>query len=218
MAPPRRRRWLTAALVALGVLAVAAVILHAPLLRILGAWLVVDDRLTPADAIVVLAGGTPNLEIAAAALFRRGLAPRIILSRQATPAHHAALMKLGLRPHDYQTEARLVLEGGSVPPPAIIALQEPVKITETELALVHETARAGGYRRVILVTSSDHSRRVGMIWARQSGPRVEALVHAVRGESFSPDRWWRDRRMSELLLHEYLGILALALGISHLMK
>lgn len=218
MAPPRRRRWLTAALVALAILAVAAVVLHAPVLRILGAWLVVDDRLTPADAIVVLAGGTPNREIAAAALFRQGLAPRIILSRAATLSHHAALMKLGLRPHDWQTEARLVLEGQGVPPPAIIALQEPVKITETELRLVYETGRASGYRRVILVTSSDHSRRVGMIWARQSGARVEGLLHAVPDESFSPDRWWQDRRMFELVLHEYLGILALALGISHLMK
>jgi uncharacterized SAM-binding protein YcdF (DUF218 family) len=202
-----------------GALAVAAAVaLHVPLLRLVGGWLVVDDPLSPADAIVVLAGGTPGREIEAAALYRRGLAPRVVLSRPVTPPNHLALMKLGIRAHDWPTEARLVLQGEGVPATAIVALQTVVKRTEAELAVVHETARASGYRRLILVSSSDHGRRLSMIWARQPRPRVEALVHSVHDASFAPDRWWRERRMFELVLHEYLGILALSLGISHLMN
>jgi hypothetical protein len=56
-----------------------------------------------------------------------------------------------------------------------------------------------------------------MIWADVGGP-VEARVHSVRDETFAPDGWWRDRRMFELLLHEYLGIAAYRLGISPHLK
>jgi uncharacterized SAM-binding protein YcdF (DUF218 family) len=213
----RRRRSFALAAGAFVVLTVTALFFHAWLLRGLGAWLVVSEPLRPADAIVVLAGGTPQREIAAADLFRQGLAPRVVLSLALIPRHHAALVGLGIRPHEPQAEARLVLEGHGVPASAILALKVPVKITEAELALVRETVEAAGLRRVILVSSADHGRRIKMIWADVGGS-VEALVYSVRDETFLPDRWWRDRRMIELLLHEYLGITAYRLGISHLVK
>lgn len=213
----RGRRRLALAAGGFVVLTVAALFFHAWLLRGLGAWLVVSEPLLPADAIVVLAGGTPYREIAAADLFRQGLAPRVVLSLALVPRHHAALVQLGIRLHEPQAEARLVLERHGVPASAILALRVPVKITEAELARVREAAEAAGLRRVILVSSADHGRRIKMIWADVGGP-VEARVHSVRDETFVPDRWWRDRRMFELLLHEYLGITAYRLGISHPVK
>jgi len=213
----RGRRRLALAAGAFVVLTVAALFFHAWLLRGLGAWLVVSEPLLPADAIVVLAGGTPFREMAAADLFRQGLAPRVVLSLALIPRPHAALMQLGIRLHEPQAEARLVLEKHGVPASAILALRVPVKITEAELALVRATAEAAGLRRVILVSSADHGRRIKMIWADVGGP-VEARVHSVRDETFAPDGWWRDRRMFELLLHEYLGIAAYRLGLSPFLK
>src|SRR3972149_6202140 len=75
---------------------------HVPLLRGLGQWLVVEDALARADAIVVVAGSTPTNEEAGAALYRAGWAPRVILSRPATPARRVRLMELGVRPLDLQ--------------------------------------------------------------------------------------------------------------------
>lgn len=214
--PVRRSiRWLAAASAGLALLALAASLFHVPVLRAVGGWLVVSDQLVPADAIVVLAGGTPASELEAAELYRRGLAPRVILSRASMSSNHMGLMRLGIRRHSFQTEARLVLEKRGVPADAIVDLTQWVRITETELRLVRQTAAALGYRRLILITSPDHTRRVKMIWSRLPPHGVEGLAHATPGAVFSPEDWWRYRRTFELVLHEYLGIGALALGISH---
>ena len=213
----RRSRWLLGTLVALAG-AVAPAAAHAPLLRSLGAWLVVEDPLAAADAIVVVAGSTPTNEEAAAALYRAGWAPRVILSKAVMPARHIRLMHLGVRPLDFQGEARAALQKSGVPSGAIVLVSEAALITESELRLVHALARREGYRRVILVGSADHTRRLRMIWARETGGQIEGLLHPVRDETFSPEEWWRKRRMAELVLHEYLGIAAIALGISDLMK
>jgi uncharacterized SAM-binding protein YcdF (DUF218 family) len=211
----RRRRAVSGVLTALVLLGAAAVLAHGPILRSVGRALVVEDPLGRADAIVVVAGGTPSREAAAAALFREGWAPRIILSNQFTPERVRELIALGIRRVDLQGEARLALEKHGVPAAAIVALGEPVRITETELRLVRETAQARGYRRVILVTSPLHTRRVRLIWAREARGQIEGLVvGARRGEEFAVDGWWRHRRMAEGVLHEYLGLLAIYLGVS----
>ncbi len=210
----RRRRAVSGVVAALALLGAAAVLAHGPILRSVGRALIVEDPLGRADAIVVVAGGTPSREAAAAVLFREGWAPRIILSNQFTPDRVRELIALGIRRTDLQGEARLALEKHGVPAAAIVALGEPVRITETELRLVRETAQARGYGRVILITSPLHTRRVRLIWSREAQGRIEGLVVGARGEEFTVDGWWRRRRMAEAVLHEYLGLLAIYLGVS----
>ena len=214
----RRRRVVGGVLVALCGLIVLLALGHQPILRLVAAALVVEDPLEPADAIVVVAGGTPSREALAATLFREGWAPRLIISRAFTPAQVRELNALGVRPLDLQGESRLALEKYGVAPNRIIALGAPVKTTEPELRLVHQVARADGYRRVILVTSPPHTRRVKLIWSRENREsRIDGIVAAAPNEDFAVDGWWRQRRAAEALLHEYLGLLAIYLRVSPLM-
>lgn len=215
MARPRRLIPLLA--VGLLGLAVAVALLHAPLLRSMARWLWVEDRPERADAIVVLAGGTPRREQAAAALWKDGWAPRVVISRPFQRPELQELIDLGVRRLDLQGEARAVLEKSGVPPDRIIALPEVSTTTEPELALVRDAARRLGYRRVLLVTSPEHTRRVRLTWSRQSHGGPEGLVIAA-AEDFPFEDWWRRRRAAEAVLHEYLGLLVLALGVSHLFK
>lgn len=210
----RPRRALAVVFIGLVVLATGAVLAHQPLLRMVGGALVVEDALQRADAIVVVAGGTPTHEAAAAALFREGWAPRVIVSNDFTPARVRELVALGVRRFDLQGESRRALEAYGVPAAAIIALAAPVRITEAELRVVHQAAVAQGYRRLILLTSPHHTRRVRLIWSREARGEVEGLVVSPRGDPFPVDDWWRRRRMAEAVLHEYLGLLAIYLGIS----
>ncbi|HWM78837.1 MAG TPA: hypothetical protein VNS56_14760, partial [Methylomirabilota bacterium] len=90
---PRARRALRGAAV-LVVLALAIALGHASAFRWLGTALVVEDALKPADAIVVLAGGIPTREAAAAALYRQGLAPRVVVSNQHTPSRVNELIRM----------------------------------------------------------------------------------------------------------------------------
>ena len=77
----RVRRLLPGIAILVAGLVLAVGVWHAPLLRAVGTWLRVEDRLERADAIVVLAGGTPRREATAAALWEGGLG---------APGHHLA--------------------------------------------------------------------------------------------------------------------------------
>ena len=216
---PRRRRIVRGTLLGVFALLLLVAIFHRPLLRLVGAALVVEDPLQHADAIVVVAGGTPSREAVAATLFREGWAPRVVISRPFTTPEGRELNALGVRPLDLQGEARLVLEKYGVAPQRILSLGVSVTTTEPELAVVHDIARADGYRRVILVTSPPHTRRVKVIWSRESArSHIEGLVVAAPNSEFTVDGWWRRRRAAEALLHEYLGLLAIYLGISPLLR
>jgi len=211
---PRTRRRLAVAALLAAVLVVLAVAAHRPVLRLVGRALVVEDALAPADAVVIVAGGIPTREAAAAGLYHRGSAPLVVLSNNFTPDRVRELIALGARRLDYQGESRLVLEKHGVPPDAIVALSVPVKTTEAELRVVAETARTRGWRRVILVTSPQHSRRVKLVWTREASGSIEGLITLVKEDDFPGDGWWRKRRQAEAVLHEYLGLAAIYLGVS----
>ncbi len=200
------------------VLVALAVVAHGPALRLIGRALVVEDPIAKADAIVVVAGGTPSREDAAAALFREGLAPDVVLSNPLTPDRVRQLITMGARRLDYQGESRLVLEQRGVPAQAIVALPQPVKTTEAELKVVGELARSRGWRRVILVTSPQHSRRVKLVWSRQAPADIQSIVRIAQDDDSLDGDWWRQRRAAEAVLHEYLGLAAIYLGISPLLR
>ena len=210
----RARGLAVAALVVIALVVVG----HGSVLRLIGRALVVEDPVAKADAIVVVAGGTPSREEAAARLFREGLAPDVVLSNQFTPDRVRHLITMGARRLDYQGESRVVLEQRGVPAQAIVALSQPVKTTEAELKVVGEAARSRGWRRVILVTSPQHSRRVKLVWTRQAPADIESIVRVAQDDDFLDGDWWRKRREAEAILHEYLGLAAIYLGISPLLK
>ncbi len=205
----RRRPFLTALLVVLALLALVAVA-HRPLLRAAGDALVVNEPASTADAIV--------REARAAALFQAGAAPRVLVSRQFVPGRVQTLIEMGIRPLDFQGESVRVLEKLGVPRDAIVTLDQPVEITETELRQVVAAAKARGWHRVTLVTSGFHTRRVRLIWRREAAGAIEAGIVGAPDECSSADGWWRRRRCSEGVLHEYLGLFALYLNVSSWMR
>ena len=213
----RRRPLLTALLMVLALLALV-VVAHRPLLRAAGHALVVEEPGPPADAIVVVAGGTPSREARAAALFQAGGAPRVLVSRQFVPGRVQTLIEMGIRPLDFQGESVRVLEKLGVPRDAIVTLDRSVEITETELRQVVAAAKVRGWHRVTLVTSSLHARRVRLIWRREAAGAVEAGIAVAPDECSSEDGWWRRRRCSEAVLHEYLGLFALYANVSSWMR
>ena len=188
------------------------------MLRLVARALVVEDPLSKADAIVVVAGDTPAREETAAVLYREGLAPEVVLSNQLTPEGVRELNALGARRLDVQAEARAVLEKRGVPAQAIVALPAPVKMNEAELKVAGEAARARGWRRIILVTSPQHSRRARFVWSQEAPTGIEGLMRVVPADDFLDDAWWHKRRQAEAVLHEYLGLAVIYLGISPYLK
>ena len=202
-----RRRARRIAVVVVGVIVVAiAVRLSLPLV---GAWLVVDDPLAPSDAIFVLEGRTPSREVEAAALYQRGLAPVVGLSLARDPQQIARRVAGMPTP---QEEARSIVLRLGVPERAVILMTREVTNTEEELAAIAEIAHARGFRRIILVSSNSHTRRIRIMWDARHDAAVTALVHPNGYDAFEPGRWWRSRRSLENVLHELGAIVNFKLG------
>jgi len=166
----------------------------------LGAALVVTDALQPSDAIFVLDGGTPVRELEAASLYRLGYAPRVVVAR-GRDAISVARQVSG-EPSRQERAVRVLVHVG---------VQE-VDNTVQELAADFAFATKQGLRRVILVTSANHTRRVRVIWNSRYERRISALVYPTSWEAYDARRWWASRRTMEETIHEALGIVHFMLG------
>lgn len=207
----RSSRWRLLLVLILGT--IGGVLLAPVALRATGRFLVIADPLEPASAIVVMAGETPFRQMAAAHLFQRGLAPRVVLTRESERAWRRKLKDLGLALPEMHELAALVLQRFDVPRGAIDLVSEPAVNTAEELAAIRRFAARQGFGRIIIVSSPEHMRRIRTIWRRAGGPPVEARLHpAAEEDGFNPDHWWTTRVGAERLMHEYFGIINFLLG------
>jgi uncharacterized SAM-binding protein YcdF (DUF218 family) len=175
----------------------------------LGPYLVVADPLGPSDAIFVLAGTGPARLVEAASLYRRGLAPVVVVS---LPPDRLRLARELAGEPPPQDRAVSALVHAGVPREAVARLDRVVDNTAEELGVDFEFAQARNYRRVILVTSPQHTRRVRMIWNAYYQERLPALVHPTPFEDFDTARWWSSSRSLEKGLHEVAAIANFLLG------
>lgn len=201
------RRGLVRGLVVTGGVLVVAAVAVAWGLAHLGHWLVVEDRLERAEAIVVLGGGFPFRAVEGASLYAAGWAPEVWLLRSAAPAREAALARLGLAAISEDVGSRSILERLGVPASAIRVLDGRARNTVEEMRVV--AARLGERvdRPVILITSKPHTRRVRIAWGQVTGSRVRILVRAARDEPFDADHWWRTSGDALAVSREALGLL-----------
>ncbi|MGH7308120.1 MAG: YdcF family protein [Candidatus Rokuibacteriota bacterium] len=178
-------------------------------IRRAGSYLLVVDRLEPSDAIFVLAGTGPTRLVEAATLYHRGLAPLVVVSLP--PDTSRAARELAGEPGPQERALRALTHAG-VPGQAVARLNRVVENTDEELAVDFDYARAQGYRRVILVTSPQHTRRVRMIWDAYYQARLSALVHPTSFEDFDAARWWSSSRSLEKVFYEFAAIAHFWLG------
>jgi uncharacterized SAM-binding protein YcdF (DUF218 family) len=173
-------------------------------LRWAGRFLVVSDPLPPhADAIVLLAGSPPGRLLEAAALYRRGIAQHLVLTRERRPPAAVSLERRGVpvpAPHD---DARRQLLALGVPAEAIVVLHGRAYSTSSEARLIARWACRTRQRSLVVVTSPSHTRRARLILRRVLGPGVHLAVRPADADFFPRRRWWRQRRAGKLVLSEY---------------
>jgi uncharacterized SAM-binding protein YcdF (DUF218 family) len=161
-----------------------------PLLGAAGEFLVVEDPLRSAAAIVVLDGGQPLREQEAANLYAQGWAPRIGITRGAAGGGRAQ-----------------ILEQLGVPASAIdVVDQQPSSTLEEVEVLAAAIGKTD--TPVVLVTSPYHTRRTELDWARATDGEVAGIVRPARQETFDTQSWWRDPQARLRVWHEYLGLAA----------
>jgi uncharacterized SAM-binding protein YcdF (DUF218 family) len=179
------------------------------ILREIASFLIVEDSLEPAAAIVSLGGdGTPPFrEIEAARLYRAGWAPQVVIVRG---AHRQDLQSLQARgnettkqPYELSRET-LIREG--VRASDIILIKDNAHNTFEELQDVFR-ALSAKESPVILVTSKYHTRRTRLTWNQVSRGRSRAIVRAADRDSFDAIPWPQERVVVLAVVREYLAVI-----------
>jgi uncharacterized SAM-binding protein YcdF (DUF218 family) len=193
----------------LGVLILAALVVLGAALLTAPRWLPsvarvlrVEDPLRRADLIVVLSGSVPDRPRYAADLYRAGFAPRVLCASSLT----SDLLEAIGHPMTQAQLSATVLRTYGVPDKNILVFNRSTS-TYQELALVRDTMRSHGWRRVILVSSPTHLRRVRMTWDRLTrGGGPEAILRATPYSKFHANAWWRHERDLIAVQNEYAKV------------
>jgi uncharacterized SAM-binding protein YcdF (DUF218 family) len=177
-----------------------------PILQACGHFWIADEAPGPADAIMIL--GDDNLQgdraSRAAELYRAHWAPHIVASGRP------------LRPYLSIPDLmrRDLLQRG-VPEAAIVTYPRPVGNTREEAEALRHLAIERGWRHVLVVTSSYHTRRSRFIFYRVWPRDYEFRIISAHDSEFDPDSWWRSREGVKLVFHETIGILVAAWELRH---
>jgi len=163
-------------------------------LNALGAALIENDPLHPADAILVLAGDSREGDRVqhAVGLFKRGLAPLLVLSGN----------PIGFRTHEAEIRQRHA-EFLGVPSDHILAVKHDSDSTREEAEVIVPILQRKGMKEVILVTANYHTARAKRIFeqaAGRYGPHF--LASPVDDGLFKPEGWWMRRRYAKTFVYE----------------
>ena len=170
-----------------------------------GRWLVREDSVSHADAILVLSGSMPYRVEEAAKIYNAGYAPEVWLTHPVSPAEE--LQSMGIHyvsEEDYDKE---VLFHDGIPPSAIHVLPDEIIDTEQELDEAHAEMEREGKSAIVIVTSPQHTRRVATLWRKRFGSNLKAIVRGAPEDLYDADHWWRNTRDSLSVIREYLGLL-----------
>lgn len=169
-----------------------------------GQWLVVEDQLEAAQAIVVLSGGMPVRAREAAEIYRQGFAAQVWVTHPVGPAEELQQMDIFYLGEEFYSQKILIHLG--VPADAIRILEKPVVNSEEEVLEIAAELRRGEGRKVIVVTSKPHTRRVKAIWKARVGESPRALVRYASGDDYDGAHWWRRSHDALDVVREILGL------------
>jgi len=166
---------------------------HPVLLGAIGQYLVAEDILRPADAIIVIGRDKQGERVERAVeLFRQGLGRQLILSGQQIRwrtnsadimKHHAAVLGV-------PQEAILIDRDGTTP--------------TVQAEHVRELMAQAGLKSAILVTHSYHSARAIEAFQTVLAQAGMAVMSApVATTSFDPRAWWTTRKGAKAVFEEY---------------
>jgi uncharacterized SAM-binding protein YcdF (DUF218 family) len=103
--------------------------------------------------------------------------------------------------------SRQVLERLGVSNNAIRLLPRANQNTADEIRTIARELKASGGNRVIIITSSYHTRRVRMLWRALAGKNADAIVRYTRDEPFDSAHWWRRTGDAMAVSREWFGLL-----------
>jgi uncharacterized SAM-binding protein YcdF (DUF218 family) len=192
-----------ALLCALGAIVILCIVGIWVLLHV-GDWLVVQDPLAPAKAIVVLSGDMPIRAIEASRIYQQNVAAQVWISKGFSPAVELDRMHISYIGDDFYNQKVLITLG--VPADATRILEDDAVNTEEEVDEIARDLRQEDAHSVIVVTSKAHTRRVRYIWKHRIGDDPRLIIRYANDDTFDPAHWWHNSHDGLEVARELLGL------------
>jgi uncharacterized SAM-binding protein YcdF (DUF218 family) len=125
--------------------------------------------------------------ILAGAAFVKSLATEVWLTQGTLHSEDNEMIKLGIHVIPEHEYSRQVLERLGVPPDSIWVIDGRVDNTAQKVTVVAKEMRRVGGKRVVLITSKYHTRRVRVIWSKLVGNTPQAIVRYTPYDPYDPD-------------------------------
>jgi len=179
-----------------------------------GRYLVVDEPIRPADALVVLAGARVDRWLEAVDLYHEGKGKAILLSPGYLEDSEVRLRARGIRYPAATDLIRDAMVQMGIPADVIVSIPEGMDNTAHEASAAHRIARERGWTSIIVVTSPYHTRRSLFAFQRElKGTGIDVQVRGTRYDDIDPERWWKRRGDFRFVTWELQKYIAYRLGV-----
>jgi uncharacterized SAM-binding protein YcdF (DUF218 family) len=149
----------------------------------IGAVLIAQDRLSPADAILVLGGGRPERVVQGVELYRQKYADRMIF----TGEYDRTLVNQNLH---WASEAQKLAARLGVPKEKTILIFNS-RSTHDDATLSREVCRTNGFRSLIVVSEPYHTRRARFTFHKvYKDTGIKIMIYPVQDSWYRADTWW----------------------------
>lgn len=186
--PLRRSPWIRRCLITFLVLAITATtfwIFRNPILIGLARLWTVNDTPKTADAIIVLGGGLVTRPFAAADLYKKQLAPKVLIAE----THTTPPSDIGVVSRETDASRNVLLKLG-VPETAIVTFGKDVTSTHEEACALRDWLLLNKVSRIIVPTDFLHSRRVSWLMRHILPAEAEISIVATPSLYFDQTNWW----------------------------
>jgi hypothetical protein len=180
--------------------------LRTSVLQAAGRAVVAEGPVEAADIIVLTAvvGGAGVLE--ALDLVHHGVAARVAVFDDPPDDVAREFVRRGIPYED--PASRFVRQLRSAGIEAVETIPKAAAGSQEEARVLPGWCRQRGLRSVVVVSTADHSRRLGRMFSRaMEGSDTEVTVRFARRSSFNPDDWWRTRDGIRLGIVEFQKLL-----------
>jgi|SRR5882724_3262872 len=185
--PIWRSMLIVAVLAAATIVAVPSVL--EPVLRAAGWVLVVEERTTPADIIVISLDSEGAGALEAADLVRGGIATRVAVFTDPPSGEDLEFIRRGLPYED--ASARQIRQLRWLGVTDVVQIPRTEAGTEGEGQVLPLWCEQHELRSIVFVVARDHSRRMRRVLNRvMKGHPTSVTVQPAHYSSFDPDRWW----------------------------
>lgn len=140
----------------------------------------------PWDAIIVLSGRPFERSLRAAELYHQSVAPVIALGG----AHNDDLLAVGYHPSQECAFTALALRSLCVPD-SMIHTECVATSTYEEVLHIRALIRQRGWRRIVIVSSPFHGRRVERLMKKWVGDSAQWGVAVAHPLQYHPQQWWK---------------------------